>query len=317
MKLVRLDDLFDVRYGSNLELNALKLSPSGINFVSRTAKNNGVSARVAPVAGLEPIPSGVLTVAGGGSVLETFLQPEPFYSGRDLYYLTPLHPMSDKVKLFYAHCIRSNKYRYSYGRQANKTLKGILLPSLSDLPEFVSKARVGKFTKSSKAVLSSPIPPLRTNKWMQFRLGELFDVRKGLRLTKANMLPGQIPYVGASDADNGITAYIGQSAIHQGGTISVSYNGSVGEAFFQPEPHWATDDVNVLYPLGFELTPEIAMFICALIRQEKYRFSYGRKWHQERMRESVIKLPVTKQGQPDFCWMEQFIKTLPYSANIS
>lgn len=317
MNLVRLDNLFEVTYGSNLELNALKLSAGGINFVSRTAKNNGVSARVEPVAGLEPIPAGVLTVAGGGSVLETFLQPEPFYSGRDLYYLTPLRPMSDEVKLFYAHCIRSNKYRYSYGRQANKTLKSILLPSLGNLPEFVSETNVGQFTKSTKAVLNSPTPQLHTNDWIPFKLGELFDVRKGLRLTKANMLPGRLPYVGASDADNGITAYIGQSAIHEGGTISVSYNGSVGEAFYQPVPHWATDDVNVLYPLGFELTPGVALFICALIRQEKYRFNYGRKWHQERMRESVIKLPVTKQDKPDFSRMEQYINTLPYSANIS
>src|SRR5436309_1165 len=110
MKLVKISDLFEVRYGVNLELNRLTIDPSGINFVSRTARNNGVSAKVRPVEGVTPIEPGVLTVAGGGSVLETFVQPEPFYSGRDLYFLRPLYDMSLEEKLYYCMCIRSNKY---------------------------------------------------------------------------------------------------------------------------------------------------------------------------------------------------------------
>ena len=47
--------------------------------------------------------------------------------------------------------------------------------------------------------------------------------------------------------------------LHKGGTITVSYNGSVGETFYQEEPFWASDDVNVLYP-KFNLTKNIAMF---------------------------------------------------------
>ena len=46
--------------------------------------------------------------------------------------------------------------------------------------------------------------------------------------------------------NDGVANYIGQAAIQDGNTISLSYNGSVGEAFYQPRPSWATDDVNVL-----------------------------------------------------------------------
>ena len=74
-------DIFDVNYGVNLELNALDLDPLGINFVSRTAKNNGVSARVKRLSDIEPIPPRTISVAGGGSVMQSFLQPEPYYSG--------------------------------------------------------------------------------------------------------------------------------------------------------------------------------------------------------------------------------------------
>nr|WP_207786004.1 hypothetical protein [Altererythrobacter segetis] len=149
-KRVKLSALFDVIYGHNLELNALVRSREGVNFVSRTALNNGVSARVEPIDGLEPTEAGVLTVAGGGSVLETFLQTEPFYSGRDLYYLRPKVEMTIEQKLFLCMCIRENKFRYNYGRQANKTLRDILIPDISEIPHWVGDAYAGVLANWSK-----------------------------------------------------------------------------------------------------------------------------------------------------------------------
>lgn len=147
MKLVKISDLFDVVYGSNLELNALEPDPDGVNFVSRTAQNNGVSAKVKYVNGEEPIAAGVLTVAGGGSVAEAFLQPEPFYSGRDLFYLRPKVPMSVEQKLFFCVCIRANKFRFNYGRQANKTLRELLIPDISEVPDWADSAFKGVLAK--------------------------------------------------------------------------------------------------------------------------------------------------------------------------
>ncbi|MFK3738735.1 restriction endonuclease subunit S [Massilia sp. TN1-12] len=140
MKLVPISELFDVRYGVNLELNRCIPDPQGINFVSRSAKNNGVTGKVQKIKEVEPIEAGVLTVAGGGSVLETFVQMEPFYSGRDLYFLRPLIDLSLEQKLYYCMCIRANKYRYNYGRQANRTLKDIPIPAVSEIPDWVHKS---------------------------------------------------------------------------------------------------------------------------------------------------------------------------------
>ena len=49
------DDLFEVFYGTDLELNNLKKSNTGINFVSRTEKNNGVSAIVESIKNTKPL----------------------------------------------------------------------------------------------------------------------------------------------------------------------------------------------------------------------------------------------------------------------
>jgi hypothetical protein len=288
----------------------------GVAFVSRKMGDNGISAYVASVTGVKPAPAGELTCAlSGNGVLSTFLQDTPYYTGFHIARLKPRISMTRAQLLYYCVCIAANRYRFSYGRQANRTLKSILIPSLDEIPAYVGQTNVSRYDGADDPI-SVSLVTFNSINWEAFTLSFLFDILKGQRLTKANMLPGNLPYIGASDTNNGVTARIGQTAIHQGGTISVSYNGSVAEAFYQPVPYWATDDVNVLYPKGFKLTAATALFICTIIRMEKYRFNYGRKWHLERMRESVIKLPVTKTGDPDWEFMENYIKSLPYSSQI-
>lgn len=142
-KRFTIDDIFEVKYGVNLELNACDETTAddsdAINFVSRSRENNGVTAYVKRIPELEPQDAGLITVASGGSsVLSTFVQPEPFYSGRDLYLLIPKEKMSLYAKLFICTIIAANKYKYSYGRQANKTLGKIelMLPTINDKPNY-------------------------------------------------------------------------------------------------------------------------------------------------------------------------------------
>lgn len=130
------------------------------------------------------------------------------------------------------------------------------------------------------------------------------------------MKKGKTPFIGSIDSNNGCREYINQEPIHSGNTITVNYNGSVAEAFYQPIPFWASDDVNVLYP-KFSMNEFIAMFIIAIIRREKYRFNYGRKWNLDRMKEDTIRLPVGEGGFPDWRFMESYIKTLPYTSNLA
>lgn len=160
--MVTVSDLFSVVYGSNLELNRLERDEEGVNFVSRSGRNNGVTAKVKRLPDFPPIAGGVLTVAGGGSVLETFYQAEPFYSGRDLYYLKPKLHMVPEEMLFYAQCIRANRYRYSYGRQANRTLKDIEIPAFHRIPKWVygSCSRVVSELEGEGLIAFEAKPPL-------------------------------------------------------------------------------------------------------------------------------------------------------------
>lgn len=150
---------------------------------------------------------------------------------------------------------------------------------------------------------------INTTEWEERKLSDLFDIKKGKRLTKENQTAGDTNFIGATALNNGITNRIGQNAIHEGNTISLTYNGSVGEAFYQPVPFWASDDVNVLYARGFNMTPVIGLFFCTILRHEKQMWSYARKWNLEHMSSTSIRVPI-KNGHLDEEYIYSYMNAL-------
>ena len=153
--------------------------------------------------------------------------------------------------------------------------------------------------------------------WQPFTLESLFDVVKGSRLTKADMKEGNIRYIGATAFNNGITNYIGNNEeTHPAGTLTVCYNGSIGQTYYQDKEFWATDDVNVLYP-KFTMNKYIALFLAPLIRSVGRNYAYTDKWKMEDMKSSIIYLPVNEQSQPNWEYMEQYMKNIEDRVQVS
>lgn len=152
--------------------------------------------------------------------------------------------------------------------------------------------------------------PASEGGYKQFKIGDLFTIKKGKRLTKADMIEGNINFIGATSSNNGITARISNDAyLHPAGTITVTYNGSVGEAFYQIEPFWASDDVNVLYP-KFPMNERVALFFLSPLIKKGKAYGYSFKWTKEKMEQDVIFLPVNKFGKIDFDFIESRVREL-------
>lgn len=316
-KLTSIDKLFNVIYGHKLDMN--KMQPSqkkdGIAFVGRRGNNQGVSGYVEAISGVEPFPAGVLTVALGGSyLLSSYVQQRPFYTAQNVAVLTPLdEKMTLTHRIYYASCIRHNRFRYSaFGREANRTLSTIRIPT--SVPNWVDLTSIPTHDGLAKAAATThPLPnPLE---WHEFTIGSLFDIKKGTRLTKAERFPGNIRFIGASEKNNGVTDYNNLEPNFSGGQLTVSYNGSVGWAFYQDQPFFACDDVNVLVP-KMNVSKWALLFVATVLKHEKSRYTYGFKWTMERMHNTPIRLPRNEVGHPDWGFMEDFMRGLPFSAAI-
>lgn len=103
---------------------------------------------------------------------------------------------------------------------------------------------------------------------------------------------------------------------YKGNSISVNKDGSVGEAFYQEEDFCANSHIIALTP-KFENNRYVSTFLITVIKKEKYRYNFGRAWGLNRMKQSSIKLPSTKEGNPDWKWMENYIKTLAFSKHLA
>ena len=173
--------------------------------------------------------------------------------------------------------------------------------------------------------------------WKEFVYSEIFDVKKGFYNKKPDhTVPGEIPFLGATERCNGVTEYYSmedievasktgdennvgiEEKIFDGKALCVTNNGSVGCAFFQPIEFTCSHDVNPLYIINGSFDMYIAMFVATVIEMDKYRWAYGRKWRPERMVKSTILLPAKLQDGkyiPDWCYMQNYIKSLPYKKN--
>lgn len=319
-KEFRIGELFDIRKPKVLHAQQVSEAPEGIPYVVRTKFNNGVKYRVSLQSGMTTSPGGVISF--GSENTSFFFQPEPFVSGRDIYYLDT-RKRTESQCVFLAACLNriAGRYTYDFGLFPNLLEQdAIRLPATSSgspdwngIERYMRNLliRTGSILDAMQTAYASK-HLIGTTHWKQFPIGELFIVQKGTRLTRATMIPGTTPFIGATLENNGITAHVGNTGhIHPGGTITVAYNGqkATGKAFWQPKPFWASDDVNVLYP-QFELTEEIALFLQPLFREAGRPYSFGDKWSVTRMERTPLTLPTQDDGTPDWNRMHRFMRTI-------
>lgn len=316
-KLIPLKELFTPVYGVNLELvnveECRKNDYDSIRFVSRTEINNGVSAYVKRMTEVPPNPAHTISVAVSGSVLSSFYQDKEYYSGRDLYYLLPNRKMSKGEMIFYAFCIKANKYKYNYGRAANKTLKDILLPA--EMPDNFKKITFNKISVPSDKGISEKQFDLNIKNWKLFQFSKIFNIT-GSKTTPLLELEecgrGEYPYVTTQATNNGVEGFYNHYT--EDGEVLTVDSAVLGYCSYQPYNFSASDHVEKLIP-KFKMNKYIAIFLVTIINQEQYRYNYGRKCSQERMEKGNIELP-SKDGSPDWEFMGNYIKSLSYSSNL-
>ncbi|MBR3425783.1 MAG: restriction endonuclease subunit S [Neisseriaceae bacterium] len=172
---------------------------------------------------------------------------------------------------------------------------------------------------------------LNDREWGEFNFIDIFVIRSGFYNKKPPLEEnGTIPFLGATDSNNGITEFysleniernskIGygkneplSQKIFDGNCICVTNNGSVGYAYYQAIPFTCSHDVNPLYLKNHQLNKFIARFLISAIEKQRVCFQYSRKWRPIRMKKSKIKLPITQSGEPDYAFMENFIKERMY-----
>ena len=62
------------------------------------------------------------------------------------------------------------------------------------------------------------------------------------------------------------------------------------------------------------------LFLSSIIRKNKYKYTFGRKAFNNKYSKDYISIPAKQNSEgeyePDWQFMEDYIKSLPYSSNL-
>ncbi|MBQ9432902.1 MAG: restriction endonuclease subunit S, partial [Synergistaceae bacterium] len=144
--------------------------------------------------------------------------------------------------------------------------------------------------------------------WKGFRISDVFVISPGKRLRKEDMSAGDKPFIGASDSNNGVTAFVSNSNSSEDRNIlGVNYNGSVVESFYHPYTCLFSDDVKRFRIRDHEGDKYIYEFMKTVILQQKVKYTYGYKFNEQRMQGQTIMLPADSSGLPDWNLMRSYM----------
>ncbi len=152
---------------------------------------------------------------------------------------------------------------------------------------------------------------LDVSSWQEFKLIDLFDYTRGQRLKSEDRESGNIRYYSASEFNNSLTDMISNPLfICQNSLIYTTF----GDMFYIDGEFSASDEISIFKHK--QLNQYNGLFIATVVSANKYRYQFGRKAFYNKFKNEIIKLPVTNIGQPDWQYMESYIKTLPYADKI-
>ena len=165
---------------------------------------------------------------------------------------------------------------------------------------------------------------LDMNKWKEFRFGNLLENKNIYKakvinkddLTETKDLSKGIRYITRTSDNNGcamlaLFSEIDTSFIEEGNAITIG--DTTATCFYQVEKFITGDHIVVIRADWLNETR--ALYILAILNNEQYKYSYGRAFLIDRIKDTMIKLPAIKNENgfsPDWCYMDKYINRLRF-----
>lgn len=235
--------------------------------------------------------------------------------------------LNEYTGVFLATVYSQERPKYSFGRKWKTHLSDTEVklpadvngnPDWQFMEEYIKSLHHEPLTTKNK---TGQARDLNVSEWKEFRVTEIFTAIEPGKISNASDLEeGQdIPYLGAKKDNNGMMQMcvdVPEKRSRGNCVIMIcDGEGSVGLANYMESDFLGT--VNLM--LGYNdtyLNPFTGLFVATVLSQERPKYSFGRKW-KTHISETTIKLPADADGNPDWQFMEDYIKSLPYGDRLA
>lgn len=124
------------------------------------------------------------------------------------------------------------------------------------------------------------------------------------------MEDGNIPFIGATDSNNGITNFVSNTNKSlDKNMLGVNYNGSVVENFYHPYECIFSDDVKCIsFKDDKGQNKYCYLFLKQMILQQKEKYRYAYKFNGDRMARQKIMMPVDEESKINYSTIENYMR---------
>lgn len=308
------------------EAKQTKYSDEGVSYLSATNRNNGVSNFVERTDLVQMGNCIMFVNQGDGGAGYSVYKREDFIATTSTSF--GYAKWINKYTGLFVSTILSQlkqKYSFGYGRTENRLLNDRIMlpideknnPNWHFMEEYI-KERENKQREDLKEYYKSRLldllvcPEVLTDvEWGEFFVSDVFDtVQRGKRLTKANQIDGETPYISSTAFNNGVDNFIGntENIRKSDHDLTIANSGSVGACFYHNYEYISSDHVTSLKLANGNDT--VYKFISIILGRLEEKYSFNREINDSRIKREKLLLPIDKNGNPNWIYMENFIKNI-------
>lgn len=327
----RLGDLFEVNsYTKRFDANKVIVLEDGkYPYVVRMSNNNGQKGYIDED---EIYLNEGNTISFGQDTATMFYQEHPYFTGDKIKILKAKFREFDKSNAqFFLTTMAKSFESFSWGRSSFSVdiiEKQIISLPIKDgtidfdfISSFIAELEAERI-KELEAYLTvtglkdyilteeehNVLDSYKDWKWNTFNLEDLFGKStRGKRLKSADRIPGELPFVTAGEADEGISDFIGNDVtIFSENTTTIDMFGS---AKYRNYRYGGDDHVAIVHT---EALPKLAsIFVTSAIHKSSHngQFDYSKNFYAKDADALNIQLP-SQNGLPDYDRMTTFISAV-------
>lgn len=316
---------------SGIDQNKLINKEGMIPYITRTDENNGMAHFIGEQSQEYSKNEGnVITI--GLDTQTVFYQARDFYTGQNIQILCN-ERLNKYNALFIIPLLEKLVEKFSWGSYGATLTRlresRIKLPITSekdpdwDFMELYIKVNEKIFLKKCKNYLENELDQIDVNneelslidlyskKWREFFISDIGEIESGKDIYRSERVKGDTPYVSAKSKDNSVSHFIGnKNDSLEPDCISVVRNGSsVGYSFYHPYNALYSNDCR---KIRSQKNKHTSLFITNQITFQRGKYCYGYKMGTGRLERQKIMLPIGDNGNPDWDFMELYMKKLEY-----
>jgi len=317
-------DVFQKVESSKSQIDKIKLTLDGdaiYPYVTRSAINNGIDSFIPEQKEYSINNGNVITI--GLDTQTVFYQKNDFYTGQNIQVISD-PKLNEFNALFLIPLIKKQMSKFNWGGNGAtlsrlKRLQ-IMLPVNSD--GNIDWIFMESFIKGIKQQVKPKIDfvphkitdhrELEDVEWREFVVQDIATITGGRDIYSSERILGDTPYITSTALNNGIGYFISNNNnTLEKNCISINRNGSVGFAFYHNYYALYGNDVRkVRLNNGYNKNKHVSLFVTTILMKQKDKYSYSVKMGTKRLQRQKIMLPITPNDEPDWIFMEQYMKRI-------